>query len=142
MPPEQIKEYKHTSESVDRSFQTTADNMTSTSDLVVFLLENQVHFLAYQGNLDLACNTAGNLRWANSLPWKGQVEFTSKLLRPWTSVVAATDRNEVVGNMKEVQVHVSSSADIASRFAIVTVDNAGHLVSIPFTVRDGRLNGH
>jgi cathepsin A (carboxypeptidase C) len=60
-PPEQIKEYKFVSQPVIDAFEKTADGMTSTSDLVAFLLENGVHFLAYQGNLDLACNTVGNL---------------------------------------------------------------------------------
>lgn len=127
-PPKQISEYKMVSEAVIDAFAKSSDGMTSTSDLVAFLLANQVHFLAYQGNLDLACNTAGNLRWAHSLVWKGQAEFASKPLRPWRSPVAATDRNETVGTMKEVWVRVGN-ADTESRFALVTVDGAGHLVS-------------
>ncbi|KZF18844.1 alpha/beta-hydrolase [Xylona heveae TC161] len=127
-PPKQIKEYKFVADSVIHAFDKTSDGMTSQSDLVAFLLANQVHFLAYQGNLDLACNTAGNLRWAHALSWKGQVEFTSKSLRPWTSVVAATGEKETVGSAKEVQVRMSDSADIESRFAFVTVDGAGHLL--------------
>jgi cathepsin A (carboxypeptidase C) len=127
-PPKQIAEYKIESESVIQAFAKTSDSMTSTSELVAFLLANQVHFLAYQGNLDLACNTAGNLRWAHSLPWKGQAEFTSKPLRRWQSLVAATGQNETVGTMKEVRVRVGDHADAESRFALVTVDGAGHLV--------------
>lgn len=130
-PPKQIKEYKLDSEAVARAFGTSSDLQTSTSDLVTSLLANEVHFLVYQGNLDLACNTAGNLRWANSLSWKGQVEFASKPLLPWMSVVAETGKKEVVGMTKEVRVRVSDSASTASRFAVVTVDNSGHLVSIP-----------
>lgn len=129
-PPKQVKECKLESEAVDRAFASSSDTMVSTSDLVVFLLANEVHFPAYQGNLDLACNTAGNLRWANALPWKGQVEFASKPLRSWTSVVAATGKEETVGTTKEVKVRVSDSASTASRLATVTVDDAGHLVSI------------
>ncbi|KAF7164724.1 hypothetical protein CNMCM6106_001136 [Aspergillus hiratsukae] len=127
-PPKQITEYKIVSEAVIEAFAKTSDSMTSTSDLVAFLLANQVHFLAYQGNLDLACNIAGNLRWAHSLPWKGQAEFTSKPLRPWRSLVAATGQNEVVGTMKEVRVRVGDHAETESRFALVTVDGAGHLL--------------
>jgi cathepsin A (carboxypeptidase C) len=101
--------------------------MTSSSDQVLFLLANGVHFLAYQGNLDLACNTAGALRWAHSLAWKGQTEFASRELTPWTSVIAG--QNETVGKFKEVRVQWESQAE-ASRFAFVTVDGAGHLVSV------------
>jgi cathepsin A (carboxypeptidase C) len=126
-PPNQITEYKMVSEAVIQAFAKTSDVMTSTSDLVTFLLEKQVHFLAYQGNLDLACNTAGNLRWAHSLSWKGQAEFTSQPLRPWRSLLAATGRNEAVGTMKEVRVLVGN-AGTESRFALVTVDGAGHLL--------------
>ena len=103
--------------------------MISTSSLVEFLLANQVHVMNYQGNLDLACNTAGNLRWAHALPWKGQVELTSKPLQPWKSVIAATGKNETVGKMKEVEVQMSDSTNLTSRYAFVTVDGAGHLVS-------------
>lgn len=118
-------------DSVSRAFATSTDRMTPASDLVTFLLKNQVHYLAYQGNLDLACNTAGNIRWSNSLQWKGQVEFSSKPLQPWTSVLASTGKSEVVGSTKEVQVRLSDTTDTKSRFALVTVDNAGHLVSVP-----------
>lgn len=104
--------------------------MISTSDLVAFLLANQVDVLNYQGNLDLACNTAGNLRWAHSLSWKGQVEFASKSLQPWLSVIAATGRNEVVGSMKEVNIRMSEDSNVTSRYAFVTVDDAGHMVSL------------
>lgn len=104
---------------------------TSSSDQVAYLLQNQVHYLAYQGNLDLACNTAGNLRWANSLVWNGQPEFSSKSLQPWKSVIASSGKNETVGMMKEVRVRTSNTAEIESRFAIVTVNDAGHFVSTP-----------
>ncbi|KAJ5104368.1 alpha/beta-hydrolase [Penicillium alfredii] len=127
-PPKQVKKYKIDSDAVARAFGTTSDTMTSASDLVAFLLENQVHYLAYQGNLDLACNTAGNLRWADSLRWKGQAEFTSKPLQPWKSVLAATGVNETVGKMKAIQVRVSGHADTPSRFAIVNVDDSGHFL--------------
>ena len=103
--------------------------MTSSSDQVAFLLQSGIHYMAYQGNLDLACNTAGNLRWANSLAWKGQAEFASKSLQPWHSIVAATGKNETVGKMKEVRIRVNDKSEHELRFAIVTVDNAGHFVS-------------
>ncbi|KNG87294.1 hypothetical protein ANOM_004946 [Aspergillus nomiae NRRL 13137] len=124
-PPKQITEYKFVSDNVIQAFDTTPEGMTSVSDLVVFLLSHGVHFLAYQGNLDLACNTAGTLRWANALRWKGQVAFESKPLRPWMST--AIGRNETVGTAKEVRARVDSHGE-TGRFALVTVDGAGHLV--------------
>lgn len=110
--------------------------MTPASEQVAFLLANQVHFLAYQGNLDLACNTAGNLRWAHSLPWRGQVEFASKALRPWSWVDVVSGKGGVAGTTKEVRVKVGESTDKESRFALVTVDGAGHFVSNPFALWD------
>lgn len=127
-PPEEVKQYDLGSEAVIAAFDTTPEYMTPSSDEIIFLLDHGVHFLAYQGNLDLACNTAGNLRWANSLAWKGQTEFTSKPLLPWTSNLAGG--NKVVGTTKEVRVQVNDQAKTTSRFAFVTVDGAGHLVSI------------
>jgi cathepsin A (carboxypeptidase C) len=125
-PPKQVKNYTMESEAVVAAFRTTPEGMTLSSDEVLFLLANGVHFLAYQGNLDLACNTAGTLRWAHSLAWKGQVEFASKELRPWTSNI--TGQNETVGKAKEVRVQFDGQAE-ASRFTFVTVEGAGHLVS-------------
>lgn len=127
-PPSHIKEYKFVAQSVIEAFDKSADGMTSTSDLVAFLLAHRVHFLAYQGNLDLACNTAGNRRWTDSVSWKGQAEFTSKELVPWMSFVLESGRKETVGRMKEVRVQAGDT-DGESRFAFVTVDRAGHLVS-------------
>ncbi|KAJ5774696.1 hypothetical protein N7457_009592 [Penicillium paradoxum] len=124
-PPEGVKEYKMESKAVVDAFATTPESMTSASEHIVFLLAHGVHFLAYQGNLDLACNTAGALRWANSLVWKGQTEFTSKPLLPWTSDLG---NGHIVGTAKEVRVKMDSQT--TSRFAFVTVDGAGHLVSL------------
>ncbi|KAE8152319.1 Alpha/Beta hydrolase protein [Aspergillus avenaceus] len=119
-PPAEVKEYVLESEAVVDAFARTSDRMTSASDLVIFLLESGVDFLAYQGNLDLACNTAGNLKWAESLRWKGQTEFTARRLTPWSAVVEGVEAR--VGNVKEVR------GDEAGRFAFVTIDGAGHLV--------------
>ncbi|KGO76721.1 Peptidase S10, serine carboxypeptidase [Penicillium italicum] len=124
-PPEGTKEYRFASSAVADAFETTPEAMTSSSDHILFLLSHGVHFLAYQGNLDLACNTAGNLRWANSLAWKGQTEFTSKPLLPWTSNVAG--RITPVGTAKEVRVQLDGLEE-ESRFAFVTVDGAGHML--------------
>lgn len=131
-PPKQIEKYEITAMSVVLAFAQGPDERTSTSSLVKFLLAHQVHVMKYQGNLDLACNTAGNLRSANALPWKGQVEFASKSLQPWRSVIAATGKNETVGTMKEVNTRMGDSTNVTSRYAFVTVNDAGHLVSIPY----------
>ena len=128
-PPEGAMKYRLESSTVVDAFKTTPEAMTSSSDHIIFLLSHGVHFLAYQGNLDLACNTAGNLRWANSLAWKGQTEFTSKPLLPWISNVAG--HNETVGTAKEVRVQLDGLTE-SSRFTFVTVDGAGHLVSALF----------
>ncbi|KAG2414609.1 hypothetical protein HFD88_003800 [Aspergillus terreus] len=124
-PPKEIKKYSFESEAIVQAFDTTAEGMTSASDLIVALLFQGIDYLAYQGNLDLACNTAGALRWANSLPWKGQVEFTAQPLRPWTSHV--TGHDGTVGTTKEVRIQMNSN-EKESRFALVTVDGAGHLL--------------
>ncbi|CAG8107756.1 unnamed protein product [Penicillium salamii] len=130
-PPDEVKEFKLESSAVVGAFDTTPESMASSSDTVVFLLSRGIHFLVYQGNLDLACNTAGTLRWADSLSWKGQVEFASTPLRPWISTVAG--HNETVGTTKEVRVQMDNQAE-TSRFAFITVDGAGHLVSLLFGI--------
>ncbi|RAK99282.1 putative carboxypeptidase Y [Aspergillus ibericus CBS 121593] len=127
-PPKEITEYKNVAESVSLAFGRSSDEMTPSSVQVKFLLENGVHYLAYQGNLDLACNTAGNLRWASSLSWKGQVEFTSKTLRPWTATDVVTGESRLVVSMKEVNVRVDGRVGAKSRFVLVTVDGAGHVL--------------
>ncbi|RJE18544.1 Carboxypeptidase Y [Aspergillus sclerotialis] len=123
--PSPMKEYKISSQSVAEAFNKTSDEMIPSDKHITFLLENNVHFLAYQGNLDLACNTAGNLRWAHSLSWKGHAEFLAKQLQPWTSTI--NNKKEVVGRTKEVS-QVSGEERRPSRFAFVTIDGAGHLV--------------
>lgn len=137
MPPKQINHFNIASDAIARLFEKTSDEGTSASDQVVFLLQSQVDYLAYQGNFDPAGNTAGSLRWANSLVWKGQPEFDSK---SWKSVVAATRNSEIVGMMKEVSVRTSNTAKYESRFALVAVDNAGHFVSKPTRYKTGRTS--
>ncbi|PGH09033.1 hypothetical protein AJ79_05762 [Helicocarpus griseus UAMH5409] len=137
-PPEQLKTYRLYSPAIGQAFSTTSDGMTSVSSLVAFLLQNGIHFLAYQGNLDLACNTPGTLRWANALSWKGQVEFASKPPQPWT----IAGRKEPVGRTKEVRIRIggdkggnenenenaNANAKAGTRFAFVDVDLAGHFL--------------
>ena len=137
LPPKQVKKYKLESSAVRNAFQNMPEIMTSESDPVIFLLDHGVDFLAYQGNLDLACNTAGNLRWANALSWKGQTEFASKELQPWISFT--NGHEEVVGKTKEVQIQMQNSGEKKSRFTMVTVNGAGHLVSFIFAQVDTLL---
>lgn len=94
-------------------------------DEIQFTLDNGVDVLIYNGNLDLACNTAGNLRWANSLRWNGQAEFASQDLKPWCSVTNGGMRK--VGSYKEV---FTRTGRTERRFALVTVDRSGHMVSL------------
>lgn len=119
------------SQAVADAFNKTSDQMIPSDKHVIFLLENNVQFLAYQGNLDLACNTAGTLRWAHSLSWKGQAEFSAKELKPWTSMMKS--KREVVGGTKEVN-HIYSEGRGPTRFAFVTIDRAGHLVRVSFSL--------
>ena len=92
----------------------------STQPQVLYLLESGVNVLFYQGNLDLACNTAGNLQWASSMPWKGQPAFVAQSKRMWK------DGKQEVGWFKEVKVETASGRE--TTFALSTVNGAGHLV--------------
>ncbi|KAM5445297.1 putative carboxypeptidase C [Microsporum audouinii] len=127
-PPKEVKQYKLSSTHVADVFGLTSDEMVPSTTQVEYLLANQIHVMNYQGNLDLACNTAGNLRWAHSIPWKGQPKFSSKPLVPWKSVLTSTGKNETVGKMKEVNIRVTDSTTTTTRYAFVTVDSAGHMV--------------
>ncbi|TVY78363.1 Carboxypeptidase Y-like protein, partial [Lachnellula suecica] len=81
--PSAVKNFSVVSEEIERAFQLTSDIPISLKPEVVFLLSSQIDVLIYQGNLDLACNTAGAKRWTADLSWKGQAEFTAKVLRSW-----------------------------------------------------------
>ncbi|TVY43021.1 Carboxypeptidase Y-like protein [Lachnellula subtilissima] len=93
-----------------------------TNFTLTFLLASQIDVLIYQGNLDLACNTAGAKRWTSNMAWKGQAEFVAKELRPWRSA------GEVVGTAKEVRIEMVEGVGKRTRFALVTVDGSGHMV--------------
>lgn len=96
-------------------------------DEIQFTLENGINVLIYNGNLDLACNTAGNLRWANSLRWTGQAEFASQDPKPWYMYSDVDLETRQVGSYKEVYARTGSSGN--RRFSFVTIDHAGHMVS-------------
>jgi cathepsin A (carboxypeptidase C) len=93
---------------------------------VQYLLANQIDILIYQGNLDLACNTAGAKRWTSNMAWKGQAEFVAKELKDWTSTVDGKEKT--VGKWKEVNVKMVEGDEKTTRFAFVTIDGSGHMV--------------
>jgi len=79
-----------------------------------------------KGNLDLDCNTAGNLRWANSMSWIGGPAFSSLALSPWHTKRAGEDVTS--GMYKEVAVQMNKENQHMTRFTFVTIAGAGHLV--------------
>jgi cathepsin A (carboxypeptidase C) len=99
--PKQIKNFSLESFEISRAFSQTVDLTISTQAQVQYLLSQGIDVLMYQGVLDLNSNTAGNLRWANSMPWKGQLEFASKKLIPWTF------DKKIVGSFKEVYIQTN-----------------------------------
>ena len=118
--PKAVGNYSIFSGAVAGAFWVTADGVLSTQPQVLYLLEHGIDVLFYQGNLDLACNTAGNLQWANSMPWKGQPAFVAQQKRVWKN------EGKEVGWFKEVKTQTASGRE--TTFAFTTVDGAGHLV--------------
>lgn len=118
--PKAVVNYSVVSEEVYMAFTLTADDGWSTQPQVLYLLENGIDVLFYQGNLDLACNTAGNLQWANTMQWKGQPAFVAQSKRMWK------DGKKEIGWFKEVKIETASGRE--TTFAMSTVDGAGHLV--------------
>jgi cathepsin A (carboxypeptidase C) len=126
-PPKVIKKFSVASYAVAEAFELTNDLEISLMPQLEYILANQVDVLIYQGNLDLACNTAGAKRWTSNMPWKGQAAFTSQDLKPWKSV---KDGEEVVaGKFKEVNIQMVEGDSKKTRFALVTIDGSGHMVS-------------
>jgi cathepsin A (carboxypeptidase C) len=120
-----FRNYTVDSEAVATAFYLTNDFGISMEAHVRYILESEVDILFYQGNLDLACNTAGNLRWADSMSWKGQAEFASKRLIGWGESVGI--KGKKAGTMKEVKVRMGEG-EKRTRFAFVTIDGSGHMV--------------
>ncbi|RFU25073.1 hypothetical protein B7463_g11264, partial [Scytalidium lignicola] len=65
------------------------------------------------------------------MPWKGQVPFTSLDLQPWKSTVGREEK--VAGEYKEVNIKIVNSDDKTTRFALVTIDGSGHMVSVVYS---------
>jgi len=93
--------------------------------IVLRLLIRQLLMLV-KGNLDLDCNTAGNLRWANSMSWIGGPAFSSLALSPWHAM--RSGENITAGMYKEVSIQINKESQHKTRFTFVTIAKAGHLV--------------
>lgn len=120
--PKAVGNYSVFSEEVALAFTLTNDLGISTQPQVLYILENGIDVLFYQGNLDLACNTAGNLQWASTMPWKGQPAFVAQDKQPFKN-----EDGKKVGWFKDVKTTVGSEEKEVV-FAFATVDGAGHLV--------------
>lgn len=118
--PKAVGNYSIYSDDIAMAFSLTADQAISTQPQVLYLLDQGVDVLFYQGNLDLACNTAGNLQWASSMPWKGQPAFVAQPKRVWK------EDDKEIGWFKEVKTETASGRQ--TTFAMSTVNGAGHLV--------------
>jgi cathepsin A (carboxypeptidase C) len=118
--PKAVGNYSVYSEDIAMAFSLTADQAISTQPQVLYLLDQGIDVLFYQGNLDIACNTAGNLQWASSMAWKGQPAFVAQPKRVWK------EGNQEIGWFKEVKTETASGRQ--TTFAMSTVNGAGHLV--------------
>jgi cathepsin A (carboxypeptidase C) len=118
--PKAVANYSIYSMEVALAFDRTSDPATTTQPQVLYLLDAGIDVLFYQGNFDLACNTAGNLNWANSMQWKGQPAFVAQPKRIWK------DGKTEVGWFKEVKTETGSGRE--TTFAMSTVNGAGHMV--------------
>jgi cathepsin A (carboxypeptidase C) len=126
--PSNIKKFELMSGAVESAFQLTNDLSISMMPQLQYLLASQIDVLIYQGNLDLACNTAGAKRWTSNMAWKGQSAFTSLELEPWKSEVGGKER--VAGKFKEVNIQMVDGDKKTTRFALVTIDGSGHMVCL------------
>ncbi|KAH3019699.1 hypothetical protein KXW60_006067 [Aspergillus fumigatus] len=126
--PEAVRNFSIESTEVASAFETTTDLYSNVMNDIKYTLEHGVDVLIYNGNLDLACNTAGNLRWAEALRWNGQAPFTSEKLKPWYSNVRGS--RVKAGSFKEVFASIPNGVSGKQRFAFVTVDKSGHMVPL------------
>jgi cathepsin A (carboxypeptidase C) len=118
--PKAAGNYSVMSMDIAYAFALTGDGGFSMQPQVLYLLDHGIDVLFYQGNFDLACNTAGNLQWANTMQWKGQPAFVAQPKRAWKH------EGEEVGWFKEVKTVTASGRE--TTFALTTVDGAGHMV--------------
>ena len=118
--PKAVGSFSVLSQEIHAGFIINGDMAWSKQPQVLYLLDHCIDVLFYQGNLDLACNTAGNLQWASEMRWKGQPAFVAQPKRPWKN------EGEEVGWFKEVKTVTAGGRE--TTFAFATVDGAGHLV--------------
>lgn len=121
-----VKKFEVGSDAVQKAFELTDDLQINLLPEVQYLLAQQIDILIYQGNLDLACNTAGAKRWTANMAWKGQAEFNSLELKEWKS--KKDGKTVVAGKWKEVNIKTVPGSDRKTRFALVTIDGSGHMV--------------
>ncbi|KAM0402587.1 hypothetical protein ACHAPZ_005526 [Fusarium culmorum] len=119
--PSALTNYSILSWDVAEAFELGIDTGISTQSQILYLLNHDIDVLMYQGNLDLACNTAGNLKWSNSMEWKGQPAYVAQRPKAWGAW------GEEIGWYKEVKIQMGAS-DKKTTFSFATVDGAGHMV--------------
>lgn len=119
VPPE-VKNFTFDSGDVYDAFAAGNDLGISTQPQVKFLLESGIDVLLYQGNSDIACNTAGNIRWASNMPWKGQPAFVAQERQKLHLA------KEGQGWYKQVKVRTAGERNVTFGFA--ALNGAGHLV--------------
>ncbi|KAF5238400.1 hypothetical protein FAUST_5457 [Fusarium austroamericanum] len=119
--PSALTNYSILSWDVAEAFELGIDTGISTQSQILYLLNHDIDVLMYQGNLDLACNTAGNLKWSNGMEWKGQPAYVAQRPKAWGAW------GEEIGWYKEVKIQMGAS-DKKTTFSFATVDGAGHMV--------------
>ena len=102
---------------VGTSFTLSHDQLYASHLHVAALLERDIRVLVYVGAYDWLCNWVGNERWTLELEWSGQREFAAEELREW-----------LVNNKRAGRTRGRGSLVYA------TVDGAGHMVCINFTI--------
>ncbi|EXJ90487.1 hypothetical protein A1O1_03590 [Capronia coronata CBS 617.96] len=127
--PDVLGNFSIESPQIVDNFKKGNDLYANTMEQVKYTLENGVDVLIYNGNLDLACNTAGNLRWTNALSWNGQAPFSAQDLKPWYTADEKGNKAQA-GSFKEVLAYATPEASTKRRFAFVTVDKSGHMVPL------------
>lgn len=125
--PSQVTNFSVLSEATSSAFSSSNDMYVNTMPQVKYNLENGIDVLVYNGNLDLACNSAGNKRWTDSLVWNGQAEFSSKDMRPWFSNIDGIQVE--AGAFKTTRAYIKKDSPVKAELAFVTVHQSGHMVS-------------
>lgn len=72
--------------------------------------------LIYSGKLDYICNYIGGAAWTRNLQWPGQVAFNNAPRNAWNIVLT------------NGTTYAAGTSQIASNFAWLEVNNAGHMV--------------